>query len=261
MTCSPWSLTSARTRPHAGPATSASPTWSVPRCTRTVATGPRPTSRCASSTTPVARPSIVGSEVFDLGDHQQVVEQLLDADLLQRGDLAHDGVAAPRLGDEAVLGQLLEHAVRIGVLAVDLVDRDHDRHLGRLGVLDGLDRLGHHAVVGGDDEHDDVGGVGATGTHRGEGRVARGVEEGQRLAVLDHLVGADVLGDATGLTGDHVGVADAVEQLGLAVIDVTHDGDDRAHGAAGTRSPRPRPRGCRAHAAARPPAPGRGRPC
>ena len=27
------------------------------------------------------------------------------------------------------------------------------------------------------------------------------------------LVGADVLGDATGLAGDHVGVADAVEQL------------------------------------------------
>ena len=43
---------------------------------------------------------------------------------------------------------------------------------------------------------------------------------------VDH-VGADVLGDATGLAGDDVGVADLVEQRGLAVVDVTHDGDDR----------------------------------
>ena len=28
----------------------------------------------------------------------------------------------------------------------------------------------------------------------------------------------------------HVGVADRVEQLGLAVVDVTHDGDDRRPG-------------------------------
>ena len=36
-----------------------------------------------------------------------------------------------------------------------------------------------------------------------------------------------MLGDAAGLARDHVGVADAVEQLGLAVVDVAHDGDDR----------------------------------
>ena len=36
-----------------------------------------------------------------------------------------------------------------------------------------------------------------------------------------------MLGDAAGLPGDHVRVADRVEQLGLAVVDVTHDGDDR----------------------------------
>ena len=46
-------------------------------------------------------------------------------------------------------------------------------------------------------------------------------------AVLLDLVGTDVLGDATGLARDDVGVADAVEQLGLAVVDVAHDGDDR----------------------------------
>ena len=38
------------------------------------------------------------------------------------------------------------------------------------------------------------------------------------------------LGDAARLAGDHVGLADRVEQLGLAVVDVTHDGDHRRAG-------------------------------
>ena len=120
-----------------------------------------------------------------------------------------------------------EHALRVGVVLVDLVDGHDDRHLGRLGVVDRLDRLGHHAVVGGDDEHDDVRGVGAAGAHLGERGVARRVEERDPPAVLLDLVGADVLGDATGLAGDDVGVADLVEHGRLAVVDVAHDRDDR----------------------------------
>ena len=46
------------------------------------------------------------------------------------------------------------------------------------------------------------------------------------LPSRSRLVGADVLGDATGLAAGHVGLADVVEELGLAVVDVTHDGDD-----------------------------------
>ena len=41
------------------------------------------------------------------------------------------------------------------------------------------------------------------------------------------VVGADVLGDAARLAGDDVGLADVVEQRGLAVVDVAHDGHDR----------------------------------
>ena len=121
----------------------------------------------------------------------------------------------------------VQHPLGIGVVAVDLVDGHHDRHLGRLGVVDGLDRLRHHAVVGGHDQHDDVGHLRATGAHLGEGGVARRVDERDRLAALHGLVGADVLGDATGLAGHDVGRADAVEQQRLAVVDVAHDRDDR----------------------------------
>ena len=104
---------------------------------------------------------------------------------------------------QAVLGELLADLGRVGALLVDLVHRDHDRHVGRLGVVERLDRLRHHAVVGRDHEHRDVGRLGAAGTHGGERLVTRGVDEGDRplvaLELGDHLVGADVLGDAAGL--------------------------------------------------------------
>ena len=99
--------------------------------------------------------------------------------------------------------------------------------LGGAGVLDRLDRLRHDAVVGSDHQHDDVGDVGAAGAHRGERGVARRVDErDQALRRLD-LVGADVLGDAAGLARGDLGAADVVEQRGLAVVDVAHDGHDR----------------------------------
>ena len=42
-----------------------------------------------------------------------------------------------------------------------------------------------------------------------------------------HVVGADVLRDAAGFARRHLGAADVVQQRGLAVVDVAHDGDDR----------------------------------
>ena len=137
------------------------------------------------------------------------------------------GVAAPVGRRQALLGQLAANAVGVRALLVDLVDRDHDRHLGRLGVVDRLHGLRHHAVVGRHHDHRDVGDLGAAGAHGGERLVARGVEEGDRVVVVVHLVGADVLGDAAGLAGRHLGLADGVEQRGLAVVDVAHDGDHR----------------------------------
>ena len=92
---------------------------------------------------------------------------------------------------------------------------------------DGLDGLRHDAVVGGDDQHDDVGDVGAAGTHRGERLVAGRIDERDRPAVVLDLVGADVLGDAAALGLDDVRLADPVQKRGLAVVDVAQDRDDR----------------------------------
>ena len=190
-------------------------------------TGPRPGSSLDSITAPDAGASGLASSSSSSATSRIISSRLSSPSLGLGRDVDEDRVAAPLLGLEAVLGQLGAHAVGLGALLVDLVDRDEDRHVGGAGVVDRLDGLRHDAVVGGDHDHGDVGDLGAAGAHRGERLVARRVEEGDRLAVVVDLVGADVLGDAAGLARGDLGLADRVEQRGLAVVDVAHDRHDR----------------------------------
>src|SRR5664280_3007297 len=97
-----------------------------------------------------------------------------------------------------------------------------------------LNRLRHDAVIGCDHEDRDVGDPGTTSTHSREGLVTRGVNEGDRaldaLVLCEDLVGTDVLGDATGFMVCDLHRTDRVQQSGLSVVDVTHDGHDRRTG-------------------------------
>ena len=96
-------------------------------------------------------------------------------------------------------------------------------------VVDSLDCLRHHVVISSDDDDGDVGDLGTTGTHSGERLVTRGIKERDLLACAGlHLVCTDVLGDTASLASHHVGASDEVQQFGLTVVDVTHDGDDRS---------------------------------
>ena len=162
-----------------------------------------------------------------LGLEQDGLEQLVEIGALDRRDLDVEDVAAHRFDEDLVLQELGAHALRFGARLVDLVDGNDDRNLGRLGVIDGLDGLRHDAVIGGHHQNHDVGDAGAARAHGGEGGVAGRVDEGDLLTVLLDLVGADVLGDAAGLAGHDIGVADGVEQRCLAVVDMAHDGDHR----------------------------------
>ena len=91
-----------------------------------------------------------------------------------------------------------------------------------------LKRLRHESVVGRNDQNNDVGDIRTAGTHGGECGVTRGVDESNGLALPVDGICADALGDASGFAGGHLRASDGIEQGGLAVIDVAHEGDDRA---------------------------------
>ena len=210
------------------PQTRASPTASVPRCTSTVATGPRPLSRCASITVPRAWPVGIALQLLEVGDQQERLEEGVEVHLRAwrrrrrtRPSPPHSDGTTPcstiwvrtRFGSASSLSILLT-ATTIGTSAA-------------FAWSSASSGLRHHAVVGRHDEHGDVGDLRAAGAHRGERLVARGVDERDVAVAHVRLVRADVLGDAAELAGDDVGLADRVEQLRLAVVDVAHDGDDR----------------------------------
>ena len=173
------------------------------------------------------RPVRVGLELHDLGLQHEIFEQLRDACAGLCGDRTDDRVAAPLFGDEVVFGEILLDAVGVRAGEVHFVDRHDDRRPGGLGMVDGLDRLRHDAVIGRDDENGDIGHHRAAGAHGGKGLVARGVEEGDGAAVDHHAVRADVLRNAARLARNDIRAADAVEQGGLAVVYVAHDDNDR----------------------------------
>ena len=110
---------------------------------------------------------------------------------------------------------------------VDLVDGHDDGHVRGLGVVDGFQRLRHHAVIGGDHQHDDVGDFRAARAHARERFVARRIDEHDLAAVDVNHGRADVLRDSAGFSRGHFGFANGVEQAGLAVIDVAHHGHHR----------------------------------
>ena len=173
------------------------------------------------------RPLRVGLELLEVRDEQDHVDEVVEPDAGLRRHGHQRRVAAVLLDDDAGLGQLGLDPVGVRVRLVDLVERDDDRHLRRLGVVDRLERLGHDAVVRGDDHDRDVGDLRAAGAHRRERLVARRVEEHDAPVAAGHVAGADVLGDAAALAGRDRGRADGVEEARLAVVDVAHDRDDR----------------------------------
>ncbi|MNZ67818.1 hypothetical protein D3C78_860740 [compost metagenome] len=166
-------------------------------------------------------------QLEDLGLQQDSFEQLVDAGTHLRRNLDERSITTPVLGGHAFDGQFVADAIDIGTRLVDLVHRNHQRNASCLGMLNGFAGLRHHAVVRRHHQDDDVGSLGTTGTHCGERSVAWGIEEGDHAAVGFHVVGTDVLGNTTGFASGNLGTTDVVEQRGLTMVNVTHDGNDR----------------------------------
>ncbi len=119
----------------------------------------------------------VRAQLLELGHRDDRLEQIVEALPRLRRDVDELGIATPLDRLQADRGHLAADPVGVGALLVDLVDRHEHRHAGLLGVVDRLLGLRLDAVVGGDDDHRDVGDLGAARTHRGERLVARRVEE------------------------------------------------------------------------------------
>ena len=165
--------------------------------------------------------------ISDQGDHFQ---QVADAFLGMGGYRNTRGIAAPLLRHQLILGELLLDALRVSAHFIHFIDRHNDGNSRRLGVVDGLDGLGHDAVVGGYHQDRDIRHLGASGTHSGERLMAGRIQEGNFPVADINPVGADMLGNAAGLSRGNIGVPDGVQQRGFTVVNVSHDHYHRRSG-------------------------------
>ena len=101
----PRSLNIARTRPECEPTTTASPSLSVPDWMSAVATGPRPAVEPAFHDDPARGPAGIGAQLEDLGLQRGHLQQLRDAVAALGRGVDEDGLPAPVLGHEAVVGR------------------------------------------------------------------------------------------------------------------------------------------------------------
>ena len=126
----------------------------------------------------------VGLEVEQLGLQQHLLDQLVEPVPLLRRHRRRLCVSPPKSSRTTSCSRrpCLTTDGSAPSLS-DLVDRDDERHPACLRRADRLDRLLLDAVVGGDDEDDDVGDVRAARAHLVERRVPRRVDERELLRV------------------------------------------------------------------------------
>ncbi|RUP45886.1 hypothetical protein BC936DRAFT_147622 [Jimgerdemannia flammicorona] len=151
------------------------PTVNVPCLTNTVAIVPLPFSTCDSITTPSAAPPLSALS-------SKTSASVTTAKAGYTRHLHRRGLAAKLFELNAVLQQAFLGFAWVGVVLVALVDGHDDRHVGGLGVLNRFNRLRHHAVVGCNDEDDDISNIGAAGAHGREGGVTWSIKEGDAFA-------------------------------------------------------------------------------
>ena len=130
--------------------------------------------------------------------------------------------------DDRMLEQIRTNLIWVRSRTVTFVDRNNHRHVGRLRVSNRFDRLWHHGIVRRDNQNDDVRDLRTAGTHGRKRRVTRCVEERQNRSVIScNLIRTNVLRDTASFASNNFGVADRIQKGCFAVVNVTHDRDDR----------------------------------
>ena len=171
----------------------------------------------------------------EFGDEQDLLEQLGNPLPRHRARFDERDVATHVVGKQVQAVQLTARLFEVRVRHVDLVDRHDDRDLGRTGVADRFFGLRHHAIGGRHDDDDDVRDVRPACPHLGERFVTGRIEERDLLAFFFDLPRANHLRDTARFGGNDVGFqaeldANLVQKRRFAVVDVSHDRDDRGTG-------------------------------
>ena len=129
-----------------------------------------------------------------------------------------------------MVGELLLHALRVGIWLIYLIEGNHNGHTGGARMGDSFQSLGHYPIVCGDYQDSNIRYLSPVCTHCSKSFVTRGIEEGNLLTINIYLISADMLGYLACLSGSHVSLTDGVEKAGLTMVYMPHNGNYRRSG-------------------------------
>ena len=90
-------------------------------------------------------------------------------------------------------------------------------------MFDRFKSLGHYTVVGGYDQHCNVGNLRTACTHLGKSCMTGSVDKCEQMTVFFDLIRTDALCNTTGFGVNHAGAAYSVEQRSFSVVYMTEN--------------------------------------
>src|SRR5690606_6139478 len=83
--------------------------------------------------------------------------------------------------------------------------------------------LRHHVIVSSDNDDSNICYLSTTSTHGGKRLMTWSIKECDSFIFIKlNIVSTDMLGDTTGLTGDHVCTTDIIKKRSFTMVNVTH---------------------------------------
>ena len=169
-------------------------------------------------------------QLHDICLQKDGIQKVLHADAGLCRDIDKFSLSAPVSRNQLILRKLLLDAGRICLRLIHLIDRNDDFNACCLCMIDCLHGLRHHAVIRCNNQNRNIRRLGTAQTHRRKRLMSGRIQEGNLPAVHINRVSTDRLRDSAGLLLRHSGVADVVQNGGLAVVNMTHDADNRRTG-------------------------------
>ena len=140
-------------------------------------------------------------------------------------------VATVFLRHQTIFGHLATYAIRIGGFLIDLRNSNDNRNIRSLRVVNSFHRLRHNTVIGSDHNNSQVCRFSTTCTHSGKCFVTWGINKSDNASASIHrqtyLVSTDMLGNSTRFVLTYISTTNGIQQTGLAVVNMAHDGDNR----------------------------------
>ena len=169
----------------------------------------------------------IGPKLQYLRLKKNKVKEFIDPGALFCRNVGEQAITPPRFRDDTIIGQLAHNTLGISLRLVNFVDSHQDRDSSRPGVVNSLFGLGFDPIVRSDNQDNDIGHPGSPGTHGSERLVTWCVEKYQAALAVMNKVGTNVLGNTSSLTGYNIRHPHSVQEGGLAMVNVSHNSDNR----------------------------------